>query len=97
MRDPVAAAERELLIAAYGRPEMLPRSTPLLRSLGCDHDDAFVARYPCVESADGFRDLNERVHGHRVLGPFVTESGILQVIDYRETRRRLEAEHRDDR
>lgn len=92
MRDPVAAAERETLLAAYGPVERLPRSSALLRSLGCDHGDAIVVRYPCVESADAFADLNRRVWGHQRLGPFVTEAGIIQVIDYSAQASRLRAD-----
>jgi len=83
------ALERDRLIDLYGQPERMPRTghtRQLLRALGVpdsvDPDMVFVCRYSCVESAAAFAVGNREHFGHTVFGPFVTESGVLSVVDY---------------
>lgn len=78
-------AERERLWSEFGRPRTLPRDGAVLRMLtGCDLDPktAYVASYPDEGYAAAACWANRELHGHRVWGPEVTESGVLVVVDY---------------
>ena len=79
--------EAQALIDRYGPVDPFPRdrTAALVQALGVEVDPAhaFVCRYPNLASAEGFAQLNRHKHGYRVLGPFETESGVINVVDYR--------------
>ena len=73
------------LCERWGTPEMLPDPEPVIGYLGLDADPAWSAafRYSSAEACEAFAESNLRNHGHRSWGPFVTEAGIIGVIEVR--------------
>ena len=73
------------LCARYGKPELLPDEARIIGYLGLPADPNWSAafRYESAEACEAFAESNLRNHGHRSWGPFVTEAGIIGVIEVR--------------
>ncbi len=74
------------LRAKYGKPPAVD-SDEALRRLGPHESihprDAFAYLHPSQEAADAFTAANLEHYGHRCLGSYVTEEGVVAVYDVR--------------
>ncbi|MEU4558520.1 hypothetical protein AB0F72_09020 [Actinoplanes sp. NPDC023936] len=82
----------------YGQPEKLTRAevARILRTQNRRDEvhpyNCAGFRYPTLEGAYAFADLNRANHGHFVYGPYETTGGIVNIVDFRPS---LHADHPD--
>lgn len=86
------------LRARYGTPDRLTSAEvhQLLRRQGLRDRlhpyDCCAFRYPSLEAAQAFADLNRASHGHDVHGPYETTGGIVSLLDLTTSMRAVDAQ-----